>query len=529
MIMERKEAIEYNESLFLKKDKEAMITLIPELKESEDERTWIINYLNYRKLNSSIIAEKEGLKKAIAWLEKQGEQNLANSAKTCKVEQKPADKVGPKFKTGDWVVSNRYTSKPFCITKICDTHYLVDNDSFILFEQESDWRLWTIQDAKDGDVLACENGWTCIFKTLANDETFSSYCFMDKTKWFCETGSECHTLKEEFVKAYNGKIYPATKEQRDLLFAKMKEAGYVWDFENKKLKKEEVDNLHNYLYGEQKSAMIQWKGNNLKEVIDFTGIYKDGFEKWFHNSWEEYEKYVHEHNNIFKIFNKDGSHIEVPIGAWIVKTPDGYNTASRYVFRQTPAWSEEDETRYESCIKVLQTSDGYDTINTRWVKSLKDRVQQQPKQEWSGEDKKMIGNIRTIIEKYAFSQSAVDINGELCEKEYIEADNWLKSLKERMLPQPKQEWSEEDEKLINRIEGWLDTLCDYLKDSSPECIEDVKNVVEQLQSLRPQNWKPNGEQMKFLSKCIEAYNEVTFPTEVRVLSSLYNDLKKLKG
>ena len=89
--------------------------------------------------------------------------------------------------------------------------------------------------------------------------------------------------------------------------------------------------------GGQNPAMIQWKGNNLKEVIDFTGVYKDGFEKWFHNSWEEYEKYVHEHNNIFKIFNKDGSHIEVPVGAWIVKTPDGYNTASRYVFRQKPA------------------------------------------------------------------------------------------------------------------------------------------------------------------------------------------------
>ena len=49
--------------------------VFPELKESEDERTWIINYLSNRKLNSSIIAEKENLKKAIAWLEKQVEQN----------------------------------------------------------------------------------------------------------------------------------------------------------------------------------------------------------------------------------------------------------------------------------------------------------------------------------------------------------------------------------------------------------------------------------------------------------------------
>ena len=55
--------------------KEILEKIFPELKESEDERTWIINYLNNRILNSTIIAEKENLKKAIAWLEKQCEQN----------------------------------------------------------------------------------------------------------------------------------------------------------------------------------------------------------------------------------------------------------------------------------------------------------------------------------------------------------------------------------------------------------------------------------------------------------------------
>jgi hypothetical protein len=51
-----------------------MNEIFPSLKESEDERTWIINYLSNRILNSTIIAEKENLKKAIAWLEKQDEQ-----------------------------------------------------------------------------------------------------------------------------------------------------------------------------------------------------------------------------------------------------------------------------------------------------------------------------------------------------------------------------------------------------------------------------------------------------------------------
>ena len=81
--------------------------------------------------------------------------------------------------------------------------------------------------------------------------------------------------------------------------------------------------------GEQNPCMIQWKGDNLKEVIGFTGKDKN-FDKWF-KSFEEYEKYVHEHNDIFKLFNENGSHYEIPVGAWIVKTPDGYNIASNAI------------------------------------------------------------------------------------------------------------------------------------------------------------------------------------------------------
>ena len=56
---------------------------------------------------------------------------------------------------------------------------------------------------------------------------------MDSQKWFCGFGSEAHTLDSRI----NGNIHPATKEQRDLLFKKMKEAGYQWDSDNKELHK----------------------------------------------------------------------------------------------------------------------------------------------------------------------------------------------------------------------------------------------------------------------------------------------------
>lgn len=98
--------------------------------------------------------------------------------------------------------------------------------------------------------------------------------------------------------------------------------------------------------------MIQWKGDNLKEVIDFTGKSKN-FDEWF-PSFEEFERYVHEHNNIFKLFNEDGSHFEIPVGAWIVKTPDGYNVASKAIFKNKPSCSEEDD-RIKSCIGMCLT------------------------------------------------------------------------------------------------------------------------------------------------------------------------------
>lgn len=80
------------------------------------------------------------------------------------------------------------------------------------------------------------------------------------------------------------------------------------------------------LQQEQPANMIQWTGSNLQEVVDFAGR-SPKLGEWF-KSWDEFESYVHSHGDIFKLFAEDGSHFEVPVGAWIVKTPDGYNVPS---------------------------------------------------------------------------------------------------------------------------------------------------------------------------------------------------------
>lgn len=83
--MERKEAIEiikknWPDSSFTML-REALETLVPELKESEDERIrkWIIDDIRYNMNNEQLNNSeyKKKAEKAIAWLEKQGEQKIS--------------------------------------------------------------------------------------------------------------------------------------------------------------------------------------------------------------------------------------------------------------------------------------------------------------------------------------------------------------------------------------------------------------------------------------------------------------------
>ena len=104
--------------------------------------------------------------------------------------------------------------------------------------------------------------------------------------------------------------------------------------------------------------------------------------------------------------------------------------------------------------------------------------QGEQKPAWSEEDEKMIGNIRRIIEQYAFSKSAVDVNGELCEKEFIDADNWLKSLR------PQNTWkpSEEQIKVLEFFIPYV-TKCNVVlqksKDTLLSLLTDLKKLKEE--------------------------------------------------
>ena len=196
--------------------------IFPELRESEDELTWLTKYIEEEAYSLSMdIRDNEdriklkNLQRSLAWLEKQG-------------EQKPADNFKQKFKVGDWVTNGLCAWRIDSIDE--DMYYTnhcgIDCGGDIKSIDE-EYHIWTIQDAKDGDVLA-EDTCTFIIKKLNHDLTAEIYCCLYDDGDF-ELNSN--------LGFDDTCTYPATKEQRDLLFQKMKEAGYEWDAEKKELKK----------------------------------------------------------------------------------------------------------------------------------------------------------------------------------------------------------------------------------------------------------------------------------------------------
>lgn len=65
---------------------------------------------------------------------------------------------------------------------------------------------------------------------------------------------------------------------------------------------------------------IQYTGNNVREVLEFTGKHPK-WNKWF-SSIEDYEQHVKSDNNVFKIITLEGA-MEASPGYWIIRGVNG--------------------------------------------------------------------------------------------------------------------------------------------------------------------------------------------------------------
>lgn len=297
---------------------------------------------------------------------------------------------------------------------------------------------------------------------------------------------------------------------------------------------------------------VQWTGENLKEVVEFTGK-NPKFDEYF-KSWEEFEKYVHSHNNIFKIFNANGSHLEVRPGAWIIRTPDGYNTVSRATFVQKPVapWDDNDSDELNNvywCLEYPAKSDKSIERAKRWirdrllclfppkqevdlVKVLKNLPKEFPLYSpmygklWLAEVDEENGIITCYKNELAKDDTRAVLSQENTVSFYFDGttgDGNFNVTKDRMLflldepyPQPKQpkapEWSKEEEAFYNRIvrkirrDGWAAGI--------------TKEMVQFLEKHRPDfRYKPAEGQMTALANVM--YQDRNLSAE---LESLYNDL-----
>ena len=332
--------------------KEELENIFPELKKSEDERIGDMIIKSFDYTNPWDFLNNRGVDKqsVIAWLEKQG-------------EQKPADKVEPKFKVGDWIIFDENHNSVYQVEKIqglryCLRHYTGGSMSVHIDNQLI--RHWTIEDAKDGDVL------------VHNDCTF---IFVGIKDGIVQAIEENILEPVSFGEPNKDNDYhPATKEQRDLLFQKMKEAGYEWDAEKKELKK--IENETEIPFGA--------KDSELQEATYY----------------------------IPKSFRAE-------IGKDNIVIKKG---------EQNPAWSEEDEKMFKYALDMIEWYSGKNESKSRavsdFLKSLKDRVLPQPKQEWSEEDKQIIKDMQ---DDYHNRLGA----GIITQKYHDKIISWLKSLKKR--------------------------------------------------------------------------------------------------
>lgn len=193
----------------------------------------------------------------------------------------------PKFKVGDWLYANELNdyANLIKIVKIVDVfgkkRYKIsrDYDSDLDLTEcdfiEKHYHLWTINDAKDGDVLVHSSFMFDDFIFIYNNTSIlQAYCYYsnERNRFIIEDrGHHCPWNMQE--------VKPATKEQCDLLFQKIKEAGYKWNSEIKTLEKLVEPK---FKVGD-KIVYILWKNMRtdgsqgiISEITDDKYIFTDG-------------------------------------------------------------------------------------------------------------------------------------------------------------------------------------------------------------------------------------------------------------
>lgn len=160
---------------------------------------------------------------------KQGEKPQGKSALEAIKEEKVdnANKVEPKFHEGDWVIDKQGIVHQVAnvVENVTNHTYGYDVVGGGYFNDNNEGvRLWSIQDAKDGDALVASDGSIFLFAGVV--DCACKYYASLATDGYVKINKEAKGGYWETSRA----VYPATKEQRDKLEKAMSDAGYAFDF-----------------------------------------------------------------------------------------------------------------------------------------------------------------------------------------------------------------------------------------------------------------------------------------------------------
>ena len=375
------------------------------------------------------------------WLEKQGERKPVNDTDEDIVEAVKdtsiLDLVEPKFHEGDWIV---WQNKCYKVNYNGCCYELIDQDGLSTSLEygtvDENAHLFTIQDAKDGDVLVSRYNKPFIYNGNRDSFHIGSYCGISVEDGFKVATEKCHWTE-------NVNIHPAAKEQRDTLFAKMKKAGYEWDADKKELKEIKIItplfNVGDTIIKKNNSDINKFGQFTITDITDGKYWYNDriicdiseqyewelveqkpiSFDTSTPVSYDDIpfgEKDYELHEATY--FIPEGFHAEIERDKVIIKRGeqkseelpngedygidglyhaisilertygkvDGYQSddgilehecaisAVKKLYKKKPAWSEEDD-------EILRTiiSDGirgaeFDMLQINWLKSLKQRI-----------------------------------------------------------------------------------------------------------------------------------------------------------
>lgn len=179
--------------------------------------------------NEGYLVDSKIIKESIKMMKGEEEIPMATMDEE---EHQSGGPVQTKFKNGDWISDGQHTRH---ILSHNDHYYMFeDGTSYHIIDVDKKYHLWTIKDARNGDVLVSIGPFgseqmtqVFIFREIKDREYVKG-----AVEYHCRlVGGEFEMNKGGYMGTSDGNFIPADTTIRRGLFKKMEASGYRWDDE----------------------------------------------------------------------------------------------------------------------------------------------------------------------------------------------------------------------------------------------------------------------------------------------------------